>query len=55
MKNIREMYRNGSESPNKQNRLYMEARPKQEWLAKAIVNGKIGPRHDSKNRSKNIF
>ncbi|KAK8478398.1 hypothetical protein V6N11_028418 [Hibiscus sabdariffa] len=39
-------------SPNKHNRLYMEARPVEEGLAEAIDDGRIGPRDDPKNRSK---
>ena len=41
-----------SKSPNKHNRLYMEARPMEDGLAEAIDEGKIGPRDDPKNRSK---
>ncbi|KAJ1430755.1 Tr-type G domain, conserved site [Sesbania bispinosa] len=41
-----------SKSPNKHNRLYMEARPMEDGLAEAIDDGKIGPRDDPKNRSK---
>lgn len=41
-----------SKSPNKHNRLYMEARPMEEGLAEAIDDGKIGPRDDPKNRLK---
>ncbi|KAK4787490.1 hypothetical protein SAY86_011323 [Trapa natans] len=41
-----------SKSPNKHNRLYMEARPLEEGLAEAIDEGKIGPRDDPKVRSK---
>ncbi|KAF7834625.1 elongation factor 2 [Senna tora] len=41
-----------SKSPNKHNRLYMEARPMEEGLAEAIDEGKIGPRDDPKSRSR---
>ncbi|GJY70559.1 elongation factor 2, partial [Tanacetum coccineum] len=41
-----------SKSPNKHNRLYMEARPMEEGLAEAIDEGRIGPRDDPKVRSK---
>ncbi|KAF8104075.1 hypothetical protein N665_0181s0094 [Sinapis alba] len=41
-----------SKSPNKHNRLYMEARPLEEGLAEAIDEGIIGPRDDPKTRSK---
>ncbi|KAL6899126.1 hypothetical protein ACP4OV_005784 [Aristida adscensionis] len=41
-----------SKSPNKHNRLYMEARPLEEGLAEAIDEGRIGPRDDPKVRSK---
>ncbi|KAJ0748510.1 putative small GTP-binding protein [Helianthus annuus] len=41
-----------SKSPNKHNRLYMEARPLEEGLAEAIDEGRIGPRDDPKARSK---
>ncbi|XP_024026254.1 elongation factor 2-like [Morus notabilis] len=41
-----------SKSPNKHNRLYMEARPMEEGLAEAIDDGAIGPRDDPKVRSK---
>ncbi|WJX68242.1 pre-tRNA nuclear export protein [Trifolium repens] len=41
-----------SKSPNRHNRLYMEARPMEEGLAEAIDDGKIGLRDDPKNRSK---
>ncbi|PWA92952.1 Elongation factor G, III-V domain-containing protein [Artemisia annua] len=41
-----------SKSPNKHNRLYMEARPMEEGLAEAIDEGRIGPRDDPKARSK---
>ncbi|KAG2569302.1 hypothetical protein PVAP13_7NG380600 [Panicum virgatum] len=37
-----------SKSPNKHNRLYMEARPLEEGLAEAIDEGRIGPRDDPK-------
>ncbi|KAK8500725.1 hypothetical protein V6N12_031385 [Hibiscus sabdariffa] len=41
-----------SKSPNKHNRLYMEARPLEEGLGEAIDEGRIGPRDDPKIRSK---
>ncbi|PQP97449.1 hypothetical protein Pyn_30902 [Prunus yedoensis var. nudiflora] len=41
-----------SKSPNKHNRLYMEARPLEEGLPEAIDDGRIGPRDDPKIRSK---
>ncbi|KAB2601929.1 elongation factor 2 [Pyrus ussuriensis x Pyrus communis] len=41
-----------SKSPNKHNRLYMEARPLEEGLPEAIDEGRIGPRDDPKIRSK---
>jgi elongation factor 2 len=41
-----------SKSPNKHNRLYMEARPMEEGLAEAIDEGRVGPRDDPKVRSK---
>lgn len=41
-----------SKSPNKHNRLYMQARPMEDGLAEAIDEGKIGPRDDPKARSK---
>ena len=41
-----------SKSPNKHNRLYMEARPMEEGLPEAINEGRIGPRDDPKVRSK---
>ncbi|GJM93181.1 hypothetical protein PR202_ga09716 [Eleusine coracana subsp. coracana] len=41
-----------SKSPNKHNRLYMEARPLEEGLPEAIDEGRIGPRDDPKVRSK---
>ncbi|CAN6824642.1 unnamed protein product [Brassica oleracea] len=41
-----------SKSPNKHNRLYMEARPLEDGLAEAIDEGRIGPRDDPKIRSK---
>ncbi|KAJ0715879.1 putative protein-synthesizing GTPase [Helianthus annuus] len=39
-----------SKSPNKHNRLYMEARPMEEGLAEAIDEGRVGPRDDPKVR-----
>ncbi|OVA11882.1 Elongation factor [Macleaya cordata] len=41
-----------SKSPNKHNRLYMEARPLEEGLAEAIDEGHIGSRDDLNVRSK---
>lgn len=41
-----------SKSPNKHNRLYMEARPMEEGLPEAIDEGRIGPRDDPKVHSK---
>ncbi|PWA54934.1 ribosomal protein S5/Elongation factor G/III/V family protein [Artemisia annua] len=41
-----------SKSPNKHNRLYMEARPLEDGLAEAIDDGRVGPRDDPKVRSK---
>ncbi|KAJ3670954.1 hypothetical protein LUZ60_008380 [Juncus effusus] len=41
-----------SKSPNKHNRLYMEARPLEDGVAEAIDEGRIGPRDDPKIRSK---
>ncbi|EFH59055.1 hypothetical protein ARALYDRAFT_318060 [Arabidopsis lyrata subsp. lyrata] len=41
-----------SKSPNKHNRLYMEARPMEDGLAEAINEGRIGPSDDPKIRSK---
>ncbi|KAL5159873.1 Elongation factor 2 [Glycine soja] len=41
-----------SKSPNRHNRLYMEARPMEAGLAEAIDDEKIGPGVDPKNRSK---
>ena len=41
-----------SKSPNKHNRLYLQARPLEEGLAEAIDDGKVGPRDDPKIRSK---
>jgi elongation factor 2 len=41
-----------SKSPNKHNRLYMEARPLGEGLPEAIDDDRIGPRDDPKVRSK---
>ncbi|KAM0933664.1 putative ribosomal protein S5 domain 2-type [Dioscorea sansibarensis] len=41
-----------SKSPNKHNRIYMEAKPMDRELAKAIDEGRIGPRDDPKARSK---
>jgi elongation factor 2 len=41
-----------SKSPNKHNRLYMQARPMEDGLAEIIDAGTIGPRDDPKVRSK---
>jgi elongation factor 2 len=41
-----------SKSPNKHNRIYMEAEPLDEEVAKAIENGKISPRDDFKLRAR---
>jgi elongation factor 2 len=41
-----------SKSPNKHNRIYLQARPMETGLAEAIDEGKIGPRDDPKVRSK---
>jgi len=41
-----------SKSPNKHNRLYMQARPLEDGLAEIIDEGKIGPRDDPKVRTK---
>jgi len=41
-----------SKSPNKHNRIYLQARPAEEGLAQAIDDGKIGPRDDPKIRGK---
>ncbi|CAK0780182.1 hypothetical protein CVIRNUC_004960 [Coccomyxa viridis] len=41
-----------SKSPNKHNRLYLQARPIEEGLAEAIDEGRVGPRDDPKIRSK---
>jgi elongation factor 2 len=41
-----------SKSPNKHNRLYLQARPMDEELSKAIDEGRVGPRDDPKTRSK---
>ena len=41
-----------SKSPNKHNRLYLQARPLEEGLPEAIDDGRIGPRDDPKIRSK---
>lgn len=37
-----------SKSPNKHNRLYMQARAMEDGLAEVIDEGKIGPRDDPK-------
>jgi elongation factor 2 len=41
-----------SKSPNKHNRLYLQARPLEEGLPEAIDDGRVGPRDDPKIRSK---
>ncbi|KAK9826819.1 hypothetical protein WJX81_004081 [Elliptochloris bilobata] len=41
-----------SKSPNKHNRLYLQARPMEDGLAEAVDEGRIGPRDDPKLRSK---
>jgi len=41
-----------SKSPNKHNRLYLEARPMEEGLAEDIEDGKVTPRDDPKARGK---
>jgi len=41
-----------SKSPNKHNRLYVEARPLELGLAEAIDEGRIGPKDDVKARGK---
>eukprot|EP00884_Botryococcus_braunii_P016943 jgi/Botrbrau1/3932/Bobra.0365s0008.1 len=41
-----------SKSPNKHNRLYLQARPMEEGLAEAVDEGRVGPRDDPKIRSK---
>ncbi|KAK9915055.1 hypothetical protein WJX75_004191 [Coccomyxa subellipsoidea] len=41
-----------SKSPNKHNRLYLQARPIEDGLAEAIDEGRVGPRDDPKIRSK---
>eukprot|EP00798_Chlamydomonas_sp_ICE-L_P019978 gene19978-26689_t len=41
-----------SKSPNKHNRLYMQAQPLADGLAEVIDEGKIGPRDDPKARTK---
>lgn len=41
-----------SKSPNKHNRLYLQARPLEDGLAEIIDEGKIGPRDDPKVRTK---
>lgn len=39
-----------SKSPNKHNRLYLQARPMEDGLAEAIDEGKVGPKDDPKVR-----
>lgn len=41
-----------SKSPNKHNRLYMQANPLEEGLAEDIDEGKVSPRDEPKNRGK---
>merc|ERR1712048_196552 len=41
-----------SKSPNKHNRIYLQARPMCEDLTKGIEDGKLGPKADPKERSK---
>merc|ERR1712078_837407 len=41
-----------SKSPNKHNRLYIEARPLEDGIAEMIDEGEIGPRDDPKARGK---
>ncbi|GLC45091.1 hypothetical protein PLESTB_001467300 [Pleodorina starrii] len=41
-----------SKSPNKHNRLYIQARPMEDGLPEAIEAGRVGPRDDPKIRSK---
>jgi len=41
-----------SKSPNKHNRLYLQARPMEEGLPEAIEDGTVSPRDDPKARSK---
>lgn len=41
-----------SKSPNKHNRLYLQARPMESGMAEAIDEGRIGPRDDPKARTK---
>merc|ERR1712139_78489 len=41
-----------SKSPNKHNRIYLQASPLEEGLAEVIEEGKIGPKDDPKVRSK---
>ncbi|KAJ9532280.1 elongation factor 2 [Haematococcus lacustris] len=43
-----------SKSPNKHNRIYLEARPLEDGLAEAIDEGKVGPRDDPKVRTKTL-
>ena len=43
-----------SKSPNKHNRLYLQARPMEDGLAEVIDEGKIGPRDDPKVRAKTM-
>lgn len=43
-----------SKSPNKHNRLYLQARPLEDGLPEAIDEGKVGPRDDPKIRTKTL-
>ncbi|KAI8476985.1 MAG: elongation factor 2 [Monoraphidium minutum] len=43
-----------SKSPNKHNRLYLQARPMEDGLAEAIDEGRIGPKDDPKIRTKTM-
>eukprot|EP00889_Picochlorum_renovo_P006688 jgi/Picre1/33718/NNA_001197.t1 len=54
LKDLQEDFMGGAQirSPNKHNRIYLQARPMEEGLAEAIDEGKIGPRDDPKVRGK---
>lgn len=41
-----------SKSPNKHNRLYLEAEPLADELSNLIEAGKVGPKSDAKERTK---
>lgn len=43
-----------SKSPNKHNRLYLQARPLEDGLSEAIDEGRVGPRDDPKVRTKTL-